>query len=189
MLTLAELKSYLGIASNDTSQDARLQLIVDAVNEQIEATTLRNWGNDKTRTEVHDYRDSIFLQRMGVKSITSVRLYQTGTEEQSDPLDGDSYTWNKYGRLTLDQNYGDDYNRGDYNGVTVVYVYGKESGEVAPADLKLAALDQAREFYEGTTSGSTSRKVKSETTGSYRIEFSDESVFMTTIRKYKVPRV
>ena len=187
MLTLAELKSYLGIAADDTSQDTRLQLIVDAVNEQIEQTTLRNYGSDKTRTEVHDYRDSIFLQRMGVKSITSVKLYQTGTETESDALDSDSYTFNRYGRLTLDQNYGDDYNRGDYNGVTVVYVYGKFTGEVVPADLKLAALQQAREFYEGT-SGSDSRHVKSETTGSYRIEFADSSVFMDTLKKYRVPR-
>ena len=186
MLTLAELKTYLGITGTD--EDATLQLIVDAVNEQIEQTTLRNYGADKTRTEVMDYRDSVFLQRMGVKSITSVRHYQTGTEEQSDPLDADSYTWNKYGRLTLDQNYGDDHNRGDYNAVTVVYVYGKASGEVAPADLKLAALQQGREFYEGTSSGD-SRRVKSEATGSYRIEFTDESVFMNTLRKYRVPRV
>lgn len=189
MLNIDELKDYLGIADDDTSQDARLQLIVDAVNEQVEATTLRNWGEDKTRTEVQDYRDSIFTQRMGVKSITSIKRYQTGTETAGDDLDEDSYTWNWVGRVTLDQNYGDDYNRGDYNAVTITYVYGMREGEVAPADLKLAALDQAREFYEGTATGSNARKVKSETTGSYRIEFSDESVFMTTMRKYKVPRV
>ncbi len=186
MITLAELKSYLGITGTD--QDANLQLIVDAVNEQLEQTTLRNYGADKTRTEIMDYRDSVFLGRMGVKSITSVKLYQTNTEAVSDALATDSYTWNKYGRLTLDQNYGDDYNRGDYNSVNVVYVYGAADGEVAPADLKLAALQQGREFYEGTTSGD-SRRVRSEATGSYRIEFSDESVFMNTLRKYRVPRV
>lgn len=186
MLTLAELKTYLGITG--TEQDATLQLVVDAVNAQIEQSTLRNYGADKTRTEVHDYRDSIFLQRMGVKSITSVKHYQTGTEVETDPLDTDSYTFNKYGRLTLDQNYGDDYNRNDYNALTVVYVYGLLTGEVVPADLKLAALQQAREFYEGT-SGTDSRRVRSEATGSYRIEFSDDSVFMNTLRKYTVPRV
>lgn len=186
MITLAELKTYLGITGND--QDANLTLVVNAVNEQIEQITLRNYGDDKTRTELHDYRDSIFLQRMGVKSITSVRLYQTGTEEQTDPLDSDSYTFNRLGRLTLDQTYGDDYNRSHYNSVTVVYVYGKAEGETMPADLKLAALQQAREFYEGTTTAD-SRAVKSESTGSYRIEFADESVFMNTLRKYRVPRV
>lgn len=186
MITLAELKSYLGITGTD--QDANLQLIVDAVNEQLEQTTLRNYGADKTRTEIMDYRDSVFLGRMGVKSITSVKLYQTGTEAESNALTTDSYTFNKYGRLTLDQQYGDDYNRGDYNAVTVVYVYGAAVGEVAPADLKLAALQQGREFYEGTSSGD-SRRVRSEATGSYRIEFADESVFMNTLRKYRVPRV
>lgn len=186
MITLAELKTYLGIEGTD--QDATLTLVVNAVNEYIEQITLRNYGDDKTRTEVHDYRDSLFLQRMGIKSITSVRNYQTGTEEQSDPLDTDSYTFNWVGRLTLDQNYGDDYNRGDYNAITVVYVYGKRDGEVVPADLKLAALQQAREFYEGTSTGD-SRRVKSESTGSYRIEFADDSVFMNTLKRYRVPRV
>lgn len=186
MITLAELKTYLGITGTD--EDATLTLVVNAINAQIEQTTLRNWGDDKTRTEIHDYRDSIFLQRMGVKSITSVKNYQTGTETESDPLDSDSYTFNKYGRLTIDQNYGDDYNRGHYNAITVVYVYGKLTGEEVPADLKLAALQQAKEYYEGTA-GNDSRKVKSESTGSYRIEFADDSVFMNIIRKYKVPRV
>lgn len=188
MITLDDLKNYLEIALDDTSQDARLQLIVDAVNEQVEQTTLRNYGPDKTRTDVLDYRDSVFLQRMGIKSITSVKQYQTGTDTPGDDVAADSYTWNKYGRLTLDQNYGDDYGRGDYNAVTVVYVYGMATGETIPADIKLAALQQAREFYDGT-SGADSRRVRSESTGSYRIEFADESVFMNTLRKYRVPRV
>jgi len=186
MITLAELKTYLGITGTD--EDANLTLVVEAVNEQVEQTTLRNYGDDKTRTEIQDYRDSIFLQRMGVKSITSVKNYQTGTETESAALDTDDYTFNFIGRLTLDQNYGDDYNRGDYNAVTVVYVYGKRDGETVPADLKLAALQQAKEFYTGTA-GSDSRHVKSESTGSYRIEFADESVFMNTLRRYRVPRV
>lgn len=186
MITLAELKTYLGITGTD--EDANLTLVVNAVNEQVEQTTLRNYLADKTRTEVHDYRDTVFLQRMGIKSITSVKSYQQGTETEGDALPTDSYTWNKYGRLTLDQVYGDDYGRKDYNHVHVTYVYGLASGETVPADLKLAALQQAREFYEGTSTGD-SRRVKSESTGSYRIEFADDSVFLNVLRKYKVPRV
>ena len=188
MLTLAELKTYLGIAEDDDSQDARLQLVLDATNDYVEQVTLRNYGADKTRTDILDYRDNVYLRRMGVKSITSVRLFQTGTEEQTDPLETDSYTFNSLGRLTLDQNYGDDYNRSHYNSVTVTYVYGKAEGETVPGDLKLAALQTAREYYEGT-GGADSRRVKSETTGSYRIEFDTSSSINDTLKRYRVPRV
>jgi len=188
MLTLDELKTYLGIALDDTSQDARLQLVLDATNEYIEQVTLRNFGDDKTRTETHDYRDSVFLGRMGVKTITSVKLYQSSTETETDALDADSYTFNQVGRLTLDQNYNDDYNRGDYNAVHVVYTYGKATGEATPGDLILAALQTAREYYEGT-SGNDSRRVVSESTGSYRIQFDTSSSIQDTLKRYRIPRV
>lgn len=189
MITLAELKAYLGIDPGDTSQDAKLQLIVDATNAYIEDTTLMNYsGSDKTRSEVQDYRDNIYLGRMGVKTITALKLYQSSTETETDDLATDSYTFNNVGRLTLDQNYNDDYNRSDYNAVHVTYTYGLETGEEVPADLKLAALQFASEQVSASAGGD-SRHVKSESTGSYRIEFADTSVFDNIIRKYRVPRV
>jgi len=189
MITLAELKAYLGIAAGDTSQDVKLQLIVNATNAYVEDTTLMNYsGADKTRSEVTDYRDNVYLGRMGIKTITNLQLYQTNTETATPTLDAKSYTFNNIGRLTLDQNYNDDYNRNDYNSVHVTYTYGLEVGETVPADLKLAALQFASE-QNSTSAGGDSRHVKSESTGSYRIEFSDTSVFDNIIRKYRIPRV
>lgn len=189
MITLAELKTYLGIDAGDTSQDARLQLIVDATNGYIEDTTLMNYsGTDKTRSEILDYRDNVYLGRMGIKTITSIKLYQTNTEAETPALLANDYTFNNIGRLTLDQNYGDDYNRNDYNAVHVVYTYGMATGETVPPDLKLAALQYAKEYADGT-SGSDSRRVKSESTGSYRIEFTESSTITDVINCYKVPRV
>lgn len=187
MLDLAAVKSYLGIEGTD--EDENLQLVVDAVNQYIEDTTLMNWTTTpKTRSEIHDYRDSVMLGRMGILSITEVREYQRGTEQQSDPLDSDSYTYSNVGRLTLDQSYGDDYNRSHYNAVHVTYTYGLAEGETAPADLRLAALQMAREYYEGT-SGNDSRRVKSERTGSYSVEYDTSSSITDTIKRYRVPRV
>lgn len=186
MIDLATLKTYLGVTN--TSQDTRLQLIVDATNDYVESITRINYGPDKTRTEVHDYRDNIYLDRMGVKSIGEVRLYQTSTETQTNPIAATSYTFNKVGRLTLDSNYGDDYDRGDYNSVHVTYTYGMETGEVVPSDLKLAALQYAKEFSEGTA-GNDSRRVKSESTGSYRIEFTESSSITDVFNRYRTVRV
>lgn len=188
MLDLAAVKAYLGIAALDTSQDAALQLIVDATNQYIEDTTLMNYGADKTRTDNLDYRDNVYLKRMGIKSIQSITLYQSGTETVSAPIAANSYTYNDIGRLTLNQIYGDDYSRADYNSVHVAYTYGLPTGEVVPADLKLAALQLARETYEGTR-GSDSRRVKTERTGSYSVEFADTSHVDTVISRYRVPRV
>lgn len=187
MITLAELKSYLGITDN--SQDARLTLVVNATNDYVEGITLMNYtGTDKTRSEVIDYRDNVYLGRMGIKTITEIRLYQTNTEAQTPPLDTDDYTFNSLGRVTLDGIYGDDYNRSDYNAVHITYTYGLATGETVPADLKLAALQYASE-YASATSGTDSRKVKSESTGSYRIEFSESSVITDVFNKYRAVKV
>lgn len=187
MLDLATLKAYLNVTDN--SQDTRLQLIVDATNDYVESITRLNYGADKTRTEVHDYKDNIYLDRMGVKSITSIKLYQTGTEtEPTNPLVANSYTFNKVGRLTLDQTINDDYSRDDYNSVHVTYVYGKDAGDIIPNDLKLAALQYASEF-SSATAGSDSRRVKSESTGSYRIEFTETSTITDVFNRYRAPRI
>lgn len=189
MLDLAAVKNYLGIAQGDTSQDAKLQLIVDATNDYIESITLMNYsGVDKTRSEIHDYRDNVYLDRMGVKTITGIKLYQSNTEAESPDLPANGFTFSSTGRVTLDGNYGDDYSRADYNAVHVTYTYGMATGETIPADLKLAALQQCREFYEGT-SGSDSRRVKSESTGSYRIEFSESSSITDVLNRYRAVRV
>lgn len=187
MLDLAAVKQYLGIEGTD--EDARLQLIVDAVNQYVEDVTLTNWTTTpKSRSEILDYRDNVMLGRMGILSITEVREYQRGTEDESDPLNPKTYTYSDVGRLTLDQHYGDDYNRSNYNALHVTYTYGLKEGEVAPADLKLAALQMAREYYEGTD-GNDSRRVKSERTGSYSVEYDSSSAIIDTINRYKVPRV
>lgn len=187
MLTLDDIKSYLGITG--TAEDARLTLIRDAVNQYIEDVTLTNWSTTaKTRSEILDLRDNVMLGRMGILSITEVREYQRGTETQSAPLAADTYTYSDVGRLTIDQNYGDDYNRSHYNALHVTYTYGLPVGGIVPADLKLAALQMAREYYEGTD-GNDSRRVKSERTGSYSVEYETSSVTVETINRYKVPRV
>lgn len=189
MLDLATVKTYLGIDAGDTSQDARLQLIVDATNDYMESVTLMNYsGTDKTRSEIIDYRDNVYLGRMGVKTITGIKLYQSNTEAESPDLPADSFTFNSVGRVTLDGNYGDDYNRSDYNSVHITYTYGMAAGETLPADLKLAALQQCREFYDGTE-GSDSRRVVSESTGSYRIQFDTSSPITDTLNRYRAVRV
>lgn len=189
MLDLATVKQYLGIGAGDTSQDVRLQLIVDATNDYMESVTLMNYsGVDKTRSEIIDYRDNVYLSRMGIKTITGIKLYQSNTEAESPDLPADSFTFNSVGRVTLDGSYGDDYSRADYNAVHITYTYGLAVGETIPADLKLAALQQCREFYDGTD-GSDSRRVKSESTGSYRIEFADTSAITDVLNRYRVVRV
>lgn len=189
MITLQDLKAYLGIAEDDTSQDARLQLFVDATNQYIEDKTLYNYGDDKQRSETLDLASNVTLGRMGIKSIDSLKLYQSNTDDESGELkDNRNYTFNDLGRLTLDFTYGDDRGRYDYNMVHVTYTYGHAEGETMPADLKLAALQFAADQLSGT-GGQDSRRVKSESTGSYRIEFSDTGVFDNVIAKYTPPKV
>lgn len=189
MLDLDAVKSYLGIEGSD--QDEYLQLVVDAVNQYVEDATLMNYSTTpKTRSEVLDMASSVYLRRMGILSVTALKLYQDGTETApSDNLATDEYTLDKStGRLTLDFTYGDDRSRDDYNSVHITYTYGLAEGETVPSDLKLAALQLAREYYEGT-SGSDSRRVTSERTGSYSVTFADTSIIDNVIKRYRVPRV
>lgn len=157
IITKTELDQYLGI----TTETNRATLVIAAVNQYVDSQTGRSWGSGTSVTEVHDYAPVIFLRRMDVQSVTSVTI-------NGSTVPTSSYSFSPTGRLVLSTGrLGFDARR---NEVTVVYVQG--SGTV-PADLKLAALALASDFYNYADNNQT--EVTSEGIGSMRLTYASGS--------------
>lgn len=169
-ITLTELKNILNI--NGSSKDTELGYAVDATNDYIDRVTSTTWGTTATATdELHDYAPVIFLNKVGVNSITAVKI---GYGNDYDTLTASDYRFNKYGRLMLSFDPLTSFSHYDFDEVKVTYVYGYAT---VPDDLKHAGLLLASMAYDmGLSSG---RSISREKIGSREIEYSsgDVSVF------------
>lgn len=169
-ITLSELKDILNISGS--SKDSELTLAVDATNAYIDRVTSTTWGATATATdELHDYAPVVFLDKVGVNSITSIK---SGYGDDYDTLTSDQYRFNKYGRLMLSFDPENSYSHYDFDEIRVTYNYGYAT---VPDDLKHAALLLASMAYDmGLSSG---RAISREKVGSREIEYTagDVSVF------------
>jgi hypothetical protein len=133
--------------SGETLDDGRADQVVGAVDAYVENTTGRSFGEIKTITdEVHDAGSVIFLRHADVTEVTSVKRGRGAGESTTLPTD--SYYVNTYGRLVLSEARNGFNPYRDY--VKVSYNYGVAT---VPADLKLAALSIAADFYTYAADG------------------------------------
>lgn len=157
VISNTDLETYM---AGETLDSDRTTQVVAAVNAYVENVTGRSFGGTKTITdEVHDAASVIFLRHADVSEVLSVKRGRgNGTPTT---LEADSYFVNSYGRLVLSEARNGFYRGRDY--VKVSYTYGVAD---VPADLKLAALSIAADFYSYANDGNT--MVTEIAIGSYR---------------------
>lgn len=184
IITTTELDTYTG----ETLDPARSTQVVNAVNAYIERLTGRSWGEVATVTdEEHDYEPVIFLRHMDIQSVTEV---STGNPTDSSVLSASDYYVNDFGRLTLSNYPASSWSRARRDDVLVTYTHGVST---VPADLKLAALSLASDFYTYGDEGQA--ELGSEGIGSYRLDYkrgsnsATGSTYFGVIDSYRMRRV
>ena len=127
ILTLAELKQYLGIAAGDTSKDAQLTPILAALAPWLLSVTGTWFGSAKTQIETQDLADVVFTKYMPVTAITSIKTGYSNdhTDTGLTTLTNEQYRWNTEGRIVLDFAYDTiDNGRTGYDQVKLEYTHG-----------------------------------------------------------------
>ena len=161
IITIEELKEYLGIDEEDTSQDAKLQAIVDSTNWQMTEELGRVFGVTGTLTdEVYDYEPTVWLNNMDIQTVTAVKDY--------DDNEYTGYRFNKLGRLDLSSTFDTVRTKANHDNVKVSYTFGEEN---VPPDLKLATLQIATNAFGSYGQASSGGEVKAERIGSYSVEY------------------
>ncbi|PPG60264.1 hypothetical protein [Rathayibacter sp. AY1C5] len=177
LITVTELKGYL----DEEVNAVQAALAVNAVNEYVESETGRSWGEILSGTETHDYASVIFLRHQDVITATDV-------EVNGSTLGDDAYSISDTGRLVLSAVRSGF--RAERSAVRVTYTYGVL---FPPADLKLAALALAADFYNYVGDGQ--KEVTSEGIGSMRLTYSTGKdtatggLHFATISRYRTRNV
>jgi hypothetical protein len=147
---LAAMKTWLQVT--DTSDDARLITIGDAVSERIETYTNRFFAT-RTFTEVYDGDGSrlLLLREYPVASIASLTVKETPTSTPLALVNGTDYDVEaRTGRVVLRSRA---FSRGFQN-VAATYDsgYGAKDAATLPADIYQAALDYIKLVWNELTS-------------------------------------
>lgn len=136
LTTVANLKAHLGIPSAETSQDTRMELLINAASDSIERYLDRKLKSQTITEYQHGRRqDSLLLHEWPVTGITELRV-------DMDHVFSDASTLIP----SADYGIGDDKNsliyfdtvfpRGNHN-IKIVYVAGYAT---VPSDIEMAAL-------------------------------------------------
>lgn len=182
ILTLAELKQYLGIAAGDTSKDAQLTPILAALAPWLLSVTGTWFGSAKTQTETQDLADVVFTKYMPVTAITSIKTGYSNdhTDTGLTTLTNDQYRWNAEGRIVLDFAYDTiDNGRMGYDQVQLVYTHGIVP---TPQPVKEAAKIFAAGLYNTNTAGG--KEITSEAVGSYRKTYTTSTLQTTLLEPW-----
>ena len=161
IITLQDLKSYSGITDMD---DAKAQDVINGVNKWVENYTGRYFGEIHEVVETHDYAPAIFLNRIDITEVISVKVY--GQDVTANTLVN-----RQTGRVVIsNSDYDLNISRREYDAIQVAYKCGVED---VPLDLKTATLQLAMDNYnrkDGKNAGVTSASV-----GGYSVSFGDTS--------------
>jgi hypothetical protein len=76
VITVSDFKNYRSITGTDAARDARIQVIIDAVQARAERYLNRKFDSAATTTETHDFnsRGVYFLRQTPVTSFTKVQF-------------------------------------------------------------------------------------------------------------------
>lgn len=159
LITIQDLSDYNN--GSISISDAKAIKVVSSVNQWIESYTGRIWGRQEEITETLDYAPVIFLSKMDVTDISSIKVFD-------NVVDVSNVRWNKFGRILL--SYAKPaYSAVGFDSVEVVYTSGVEE---VPEDLKMAALQLASDFYYSV---GTNTNITSASVGGYSLSFGGSS--------------
>lgn len=166
MVTLQELKTYLGITGTDN--DAQLNLIISMLPAYVKLMTGRWYGALQEVTETYDYAPTLFLANPDVDSITWIKRGYSPTHSPEDTdnlttIDPQDYRWNDLGRISLSSKFYNNKTKSDYDEVMVKYKYGNTT---VPADIKLAAM-----MFAGDAFNAIDGEVTEETLDTYKRKY------------------
>jgi len=162
ILTLDELKAYLGITDN--TQDAELGALLGILPQWIYDITGTWFGSKKTIDETQDYAPVIFLDNMPVIEVNEVRIGYNPFGEAGEDYEVTEYRVDKTGRLALSLGqYNHIAQRRDYNEVAINYTFGVEE---VPATVKEAGKIMLAGLYNSAANDGL--ELSSEAVGSYR---------------------
>ncbi len=160
LTTLAMAKSHLGVTAGDTTQDARVELFINAASQVIETYCDRKF-HSQTFTEFQHGRRSnmILLKQYPVTAIASVRIDRDHVFTDSNTLlEATEYS------ITDDESgivlYTRQFPLG-YNNVKVVYTAGFATGRTELTQLELACLWLVEWYYMHRSRGDMGRTSKS----------------------------
>lgn len=165
VITVTNLAAYM---DGQKLSQAIAQQVADAMNDWVDNTTGRSFGEFKTITERCDWSDLLYLTHQDVQSVSSLKIGFPGQQQTTLPTT--AYWVNRIGRVTL---YWQMVGRAfpgrsrfynDY--IEVTYVYGLRD---VPEDLRLAVLGIAAGFYNWAINGQ--KELSSAGAGSYRLEY------------------
>lgn len=185
ILTLAQLKSYLGIAADDESKDEELGALLAVLAPWLYEVTGTWFGSEKEETETLDYAPVVFLNHFPVLSIEGIyRDYNKDhTIEEMEQQDMGNVRWNIEGRVVLSGRYDFNQSRGDYSDVTVKYKHGIVT---VPATVTMAAKLFAAGLYKSSINDGL--ELSSEAVGSYRKTYKTSNKEMVLLAPYTVGR-
>lgn len=185
ILTLAELKSYLGIAADDTSQDEELGALLATLAPWLYEVTGTWFGGEKEETETQDYAPVVFLDHMPVLDVTNVYRDYNKDHNTADMEDTDmgNVRWSNTGRVVLSHRYDFNQSRGDYDDVIIKYKHGIVD---VPATVKMAAKFFAAGLYN--TTANDGLELTSEAVGSYRKTYKASSKELSLLAPYMTAR-
>jgi hypothetical protein len=166
MVTLQELKTYLGISGTDN--DAQLNLIITMLPAYVKLMTGRWYGALQEVTETYDYAPTVFLANADIDSITYVKRGYDPEHDFDDSdlyelIDPSDYRWNKLGRISLSSQFFHNKTKDNYDEVVVKYKYGNAT---VPADIKLAAM-----MFAGDAFNAIDGEVTEETLDTYKRKY------------------
>lgn len=185
ILTLAELKAYLGIAADDTSHDTELGALLDTLAPWLYDLTGTWFGSEKEETETQDYTPVVFLDHMPVISVSNIwrdydKDHDTGNMDEESLA---NVRWSSTGRVVLSYLYNFNQNRADYDDVVIKYKHGIVE---VPATVKMAAKLLAAGLWRATTQ--EGMEISSEQVGSYRKTYKASNKEMVLLAPYTLQK-
>lgn len=138
LVTLDEVKNFLGISLSDTSNDVKIQMFIDAVSQQIINFCETNFESTPVLNELHDgiNADVIVPRNFPIISVEQVVFGCDSQGNNGVPLDPLQYSFTE-GVIKLRYGYSP---RGRAI-VRVDYTYGYSA---VPADVKIAAIQSVK---------------------------------------------
>lgn len=185
ILTLAELKKYLGIAADDETHDEEVQSLLAVLAPWLYDVTGTWFGSEKDEEETLDYAPVVFVNHFPVLSVQGIwRDYNAAhaTADMSEQ-DMDNIRWNKEGRIVLSGRYDFNQSRADYSDVTVKYKHGVVT---VPEPVKMAAKLFAAGLYKSSINDGL--ELSSEAVGSYRKTYKQSNKEQVLLAPYTVGR-
>lgn len=153
MITLAELKQYLQIATADTSQDAFVQTCADNAISTVNDYCNRDLRSATYTEYVDGNGDKITISNYPVTSISVLQYYDNSTYDYADIISSPDTIANstriipnsRFVRLVK----GYSFEPGESN-IKIIYLGGYST---APADIKGVCLEIASVYYKNSYAG------------------------------------